>query len=268
MKNNIYAVVGMQWGDEGKGKIIDAISYKMDIIARFQGGNNAGHTVVVNDEKFILHLLPSGVLYENAKCIIGSGTVIDPKVLLEEIKLLAEKGKKTSHILISDKAHVIMPYHIVLDGLVEESKGDNKIGTTKRGIGQCYMDKFSRCGIVINDLLDKELLSYKVKYNLEEKNKTLGFYKHEPMDAETIINEFYELGQILKDRIINSMYEVNKAIDENKYVMFEGAQASMLDIDFGTYPYVTSSSPTAGGISVGIGVAPSKLQNIVGVFKA
>jgi adenylosuccinate synthase len=264
-----YVVVGTQWGDEGKGKIIDVLAHKADYVVRFQGGNNAGHTVVVNGEKFILHLLPSGMLHGNGKCIIGPGVVVDPKVLLKELKTLDEKGAKTDHLYISNRAHLIMPYHIKLDEVKEKARGKSKIGTTKRGIGPCYSDKIARCGIRMVDFLNMEAFAEKLKMNLEEKNAMFTkIYGEEALDYDTILNEYKLYAEELKHRIIDSVPEVNKALDENKFVLFEGAQAMMLDIDYGTYPYVTSSSPTAGGVTTGAGVGPRKIDKIIGVMKA
>lgn len=264
-----YVVVGTQWGDEGKGKIIDVLAHKADYVVRFQGGNNAGHTVVVNGEKFILHLLPSGMLHGNGKCIIGPGVVIDPKVLLHELAQLEEKGAKTDHLLISDRAHLIMPYHVELDGLKEEARGDDKIGTTKRGIGPCYSDKIGRCGIRAVDLLDMEVFARKLKINLDEKNELFTkIYGVEEMDFDTILADYKGYAEKIKHRIIDSVPMINEALDSNKMVMFEGAQAMMLDINFGTYPYVTSSSPTTGGVTTGVGVSPRKIDKAIGVMKA
>ena len=264
-----YVVVGTQWGDEGKGKIIDVLAHKADYVVRFQGGNNAGHTVVVNGEKFILHLLPSGMLHGNGKCIIGPGVVIDPKVLLHELAQLEEKGAKTDHLLISDRAHLIMPYHVELDGLKEEARGDDKIGTTKRGIGPCYSDKIGRCGIRAVDLLDMEVFARKLKINLDEKNELFTkIYGVEEMDFDTILADYKGYAEKIKHRIIDSVPMINEALDSDKMVMFEGAQAMMLDINFGTYPYVTSSSPTTGGVTTGVGVSPRKIDKAIGVMKA
>lgn len=264
-----YVVVGTQWGDEGKGKIIDVLGHKADYVVRFQGGNNAGHTVVVNGEKFILHLLPSGMLHGQGKCIIGPGVVIDPKVLLKELDTLEAKGAKIDHLFISDRAHLIMPYHIQLDILKEEKSGDNKIGTTKRGIGPCYADKFSRVGIRVTDFLDMEIFAKKLKFNLEEKNELFSkIYNAPEMDFETIFNEYKGYAERLKHRVIDSVPEINSALDNNKFVLFEGAQAMMLDINYGTYPYVTSSSPTSGGVTVGTGISPKKIDRVIGVMKA
>ena len=265
-----YVVVGTQWGDEGKGKIIDVLGHKADLVVRFQGGNNAGHTVVVNGEKFILHLLPSGMLHGNGKCIIGPGVVVDPKVLLKELATLDEKGAKTDHLFISDRSQIIMPYHVMLDGLKEDrATAGNKIGTTRRGIGPCYSDKISRQGIRMVDLLDTETFARKLKINLEEKNEILEkIYGVEPMSYEAILEEYKGYAEILRHRVIDSTPIINEALNEDKFVLFEGAQAMMLDIDHGNYPYVTSSSPTAGGVTVGAAVSPRKIDRIIGVMKA
>ena len=264
-----YVVVGTQWGDEGKGKIIDVLGHKADYVVRFQGGNNAGHTVVVNGEKFILHLLPSGMLHGNGKCIIGPGVVVDPKVLLKELATLEEKGAKVDHLYISDRAHIIMPYHIQLDILKEERSGDKKIGTTKRGIGPCYADKFSRVGIRAVDLLDMDIFAGKLASNLEEKNELFRkIYNAPELKFDEVFEEYKGYAEKLKHRIIDSVPEINEALDQDKFVLFEGAQAMMLDINYGTYPYVTSSSPTSGGVTVGAGVSPKKIDRIIGVMKA
>ncbi len=264
-----YVVVGTQWGDEGKGKIIDVLAHKADYVVRFQGGNNAGHTVVVNGEKFILHLLPSDMLHGNGKCIIGPGVVVDPKVLLAELKALDDKGAKTDHLYISDRAHLIMPYHVKLDEVKEKARGEGKIGTTKRGIGPCYADKITRCGIRAVDLLDMDNFAKKLKFNLDEKNALFTkIYNEEPLNFEEILNDYKEYSEKLSWRIMDSVPEVNEALDQDKFVLFEGAQAMMLDINYGTYPYVTSSSPTTGGVTTGAGVAPSKIKKTIGVMKA
>lgn len=264
-----YVVVGTQWGDEGKGKIIDVLGHRADYVVRFQGGNNAGHTVVVNGEKFILHLLPSGMLHGQGKCIIGPGVVVDPKVLLKELDTLEAKGAKVDHLFISDRAHLIMPYHVQLDILKEERSGANKIGTTKRGIGPCYADKFSRTGIRAVELLDMELFSKKLKINLAEKNELLEkIYNAPHINFEEVLEEYRGYANRLKHRIIDATPLINKALSEDKFVLFEGAQAMMLDINYGTYPYVTSSSPTSGGVTTGVGVSPRKIDKVIGVMKA
>jgi len=262
-------VVGTQWGDEGKGKVIDSIGNTMDYIIRFSGGNNAGHTVCVNGEKFVLHLLPSGVLHNNSKCILGAGVVIDPKVFLEEINALESRGFDTSHILISERAHLIMPYHIILDKLWETLKGNNKIGTTNRGIGPCYSDKFERLGLRVGDLLNKEYFARKLKDVLFIKNKMLThIFEQKSIEFDDILNDYLKYADILKFRIINSEIEIQYALQQNKNILLEGAQAAMLDIDYGHYPYVTSSSPTAGGACIGSGVAPKYINKVIGVCKA
>jgi len=264
-----YVVVGTQWGDEGKGKIVDVLSEKADMIVRFQGGNNAGHTVVVNGEKHILHLLQSGCLHEHAKCIIGPGVVVDPFVLLEELAILESKGMNTEHIYVSERAHLIMPYHIKLDQLQEEKAGKNKIGTTKRGIGPCYADKYTRIGLRVHDLVHFEAFKERLAYTLALKNEQIvNIYHEEPFDYEEMVQRFADIREKLLPRIIESVNEVNKALDEDQLVLFEGAQAAMLDINYGTYPFVTSSSPTSAGVCEGAGVAPQRLKHIIGVVKA
>ena len=263
-----YVIVGTQWGDEGKGKIIDVLSPKADYIVRYQGGNNAGHTVVVNDDKFILHLLPSGIINSKGKCVIGAGVVVDIDVLLEEIAVLEKRGMKLDNLFIDERAHIIMPYHIEIDKAKEEAMGENKIGTTQRGIGPCYIDKIARNGIRIGDLLEPERCRDKLTWNVLEKNDMLVRYGKPTFDLEELYNKFMELADKIKFRIIDGVVEINEAIEDKKLVLFEGAQALMLDIDYGTYPYVTSSSPTAGGVTTGVGVSPRKIERILGVMKA
>ncbi len=262
-------VVGTQWGDEGKGKVVDVLSEHADTIVRFQGGNNAGHTVIVNGEKFILHLLPSGVLHAHAKCIIGPGVVVDPFVLLKEIDVLKQKGMSCEHICISDRAHIIMPYHIYQDELQEAHSGTHKIGTTKRGIGPCYADKFARHGIRMCDLRNFAVFEEKARRFLAEKNRLFTeIYGVEAMDCDKMLEDFKAIREEIVSRLIESVSVVNRDLNEGKDVLFEGAQAAMLDINYGTYPYVTSSSPTSAGVCTGAGVAPSKLTQIIGVVKA
>ncbi|ADQ81428.1 adenylosuccinate synthase [Riemerella anatipestifer] len=265
-----YVVVGLQYGDEGKGKITDVLSAKSDYVVRFQGGNNAGHTVYVGEDKFVLHLLPSGVLQCKGKCVIANGVVVDPKAFISEIKQIEAKGLSTDHIFISRRAHVIMPYHILLDTYREEELvGEKQIGTTKKGIGPCYEDKIARVGIRMIDLLNPEVLAEKIKVNLKVKNSLFEKYFNKPtLDFDTIYNEFLAIGEQLKDRIVDTELEINEAIKDGKNILFEGAQALMLDIDFGTYPYVTSSSPSTGGVCTGAGVPPTALKNLIGVAKA
>ncbi len=264
-----YVVVGAQWGDEGKGKIVDVLTQKMDYVVRFQGGNNAGHTVVVNGEKNVLHLLPSGVLNPKATCIIGPGVVVDPFVLLDEIRVLEEKGLPTDHVKISDRAHLIMPYHIKLDELQEARLGGNKIGTTKRGIGPCYADKYTRIGLRVCDLVNFEEFKKKLKTTLEIKNEQIvKLYDEQPYNFEELAEKFADVRKKLLPRIIDSVTEINEAMDAHQNILFEGAQANMLDINYGTYPYVTSSSPTSAGVCEGAGVSPRSLTTIIGVVKA
>lgn len=265
---NTYVVVGTQWGDEGKGKIIDVLAPKADYIVRFQGGNNAGHTVVVNDEKFILQLLPSGIINSKGKCIIGPGVVVDIEVLLKEINELEKRGKNLDNLFIDERAHLIMPYHIEIDKAREEARGENKIGTTQRGIGPCYIDKIARNGIRTGDLLEMDRFKDKLEWNIKDKNDMLQRYGKETFELEALYKKYVDLAQKIKHRIIDAVSEVNEAVDNNKTVLFEGAQALMLDIDYGTYPYVTSSSPTAGGAAVGAGVSPRKIERVLGVMKA
>lgn len=264
-----YVVVGTQWGDEGKGKIVDVLGDKVDYVVRFQGGNNAGHTVVVDGKKHILHLLPSGVLHRQSKCIIGPGVVVDPFVFLEEIAVIEKGGLNTDHVFISERAHLIMPYHIALDKYQEEYKKENKVGTTKRGIGPCYADKFQRIGLRVGDLLDFETFKEKLTFTLKMKNEEIvKLYGGEAFDLDKMIKDFETIRETLLPRIIDAVEEVNNALDKDKFVLFEGAQAAMLDINYGTYPYVTSSSPTSAGVCAGAGVSPKKLDRIVGVVKA
>lgn len=264
-----FVVVGLQYGDEGKGKITDVLSAKSDFVVRFQGGDNAGHTVYVGEEKFVLHLLPSGVLQCKGKCIIANGVVVNPKSFIKEINQIESKGLKTDHVFISKRAHVIMPYHILLDTYREEEKGGTEIGTTKKGIGPCYEDKIARVGIRMVDLLNPEILREKIEKNLKLKNALFEkYFEKEPLDVDAIYNEFVSLGQQLKDRIVDTEVELNDAIKAGKNILFEGAQALMLDIDFGTYPFVTSSSPSTGGVCAGAGVPPTALKNLIGVSKA
>lgn len=266
----VRVVVGTQWGDEGKGKYIDMLAEKSDLIVRFSGGNNAGHTIVANGVKYALHLIPSGILHTDKTCIIGNGVVIDPAVLLKEMKELNERGVTTDHLLISDRAHVIMPYHIGLDELQENFRSDgNKIGTTKRGIGPCYADKIERSGIRMCDLMEKNEFAKKVKANLELKNLIIEkVYGGKPYDADLIIDEYLGYAEQLRKYVTDTTSVLANAIDEGKDILYEGAQANFLDIDFGTYPYVTSSNPIAGGICTGSGIGPIYVNEVFGVLKA
>ncbi len=262
-------IVGTQWGDEGKGKIIDILSQKVHYIARYQGGNNAGHTVVVGKKEFIFHLIPSGILHKGKICCIGNGVVIDPAVLLNEIRDLAATGiPMGSRLKISPLAHVILPYHRILDKL-RETKREHKIGTTGRGIGPCYADKITRCGIRMVDLLNPRVLRDKLKDNLKEKNEIFSkVYHHPGFRFSPIYKEYLNYGRIFSPFIADIAFLLNEADAKGKDILFEGAQGTFLDIDFGTYPFVTSSSATSGGACIGTGVPPVKLDKVIGVAKA
>ncbi|KGP92665.1 adenylosuccinate synthetase [Pontibacillus chungwhensis BH030062] len=262
-------VVGTQWGDEGKGKITDFLSEKAKVVARYQGGDNAGHTIQFEGETYKLHLIPSGIFYNDKECVIGNGMVINPKALVKELAYLHERNVSTSNLRISNRAHVILPYHIKLDALQEESKGDNKIGTTNKGIGPAYMDKAGRMGIRIADLLDADAFREKLTQNLIEKNKFFEkVYESDTMAVDEIFNEYFEYGQQIAQYVCDTSKLLNDAIDSDQPVLFEGAQGVMLDVDQGTYPFVTSSNPTAGGVAIGSGVGPTKIDHVVGVSKA
>jgi adenylosuccinate synthase len=262
-------VVGTQWGDEGKGKITDFLSENAEVIARYQGGNNAGHTIKFDGETYKLHLIPSGIFYKDKICVIGNGMVVDPKALIQELAYLHERGITTDNLRISNRAHVILPYHLKLDEVEEERKGANKIGTTKKGIGPAYMDKAARVGIRISDLLERDVFEEKLVRALQEKNRLLEkFYEVEGFTVEEILDEYYEYGQQFKKYVVDTSVVLNDALDEGRRVLFEGAQGVMLDIDQGTYPFVTSSNPVAGGVTIGSGVGPTKINHVVGVSKA
>ena len=262
-------LIGSQWGDEGKGKITDFLAEKANVVVRYQGGNNAGHTVVANGEEFKLHLIPSGILYEDKTCVIGNGVVIDPKVLLEELDYLTKRGIKTGKLLISSNAQVIMPYHQILDGLEEEARGEHKIGTTKRGIGPAYMDKASRIGIRIIDLLDKDEFADKLRRNLVEKNNLfVKVYGKEALEFDGIYEAYMSYAERIRSMVADSSLAIDVSIRAGEKVLFEGAQGTLLDIDHGTYPYVTSSHPIAGGACIGAGVGPTRIDRVIGVIKA
>jgi adenylosuccinate synthase len=262
-------VLGTQWGDEGKGKIVDYLAQKADVVVRSQGGNNAGHTVVVDDKAFALRLLPSGILFADKTCIIGSGVVVNPKVLLGEIENIKKQGVQISQIELSTRAHVVMPYHVRIDEQDEILKGDAKIGTTKNGIGPCYADKVNRVGIRMVDLMDEAVFREKLRINLDLKNRLFEkYYGVEGFDYDEILQEYLGYAEQLRPYVKDTDYSANAYVTEGKKVLFEGAQATMLDLDHGTYPFVTSSNPTAGGAVTGSGVGPRRMQNIVGVVKA
>ncbi|CAM4301427.1 adenylosuccinate synthase [Paenibacillus tarimensis] len=262
-------VVGTQWGDEGKGKITDYLAEGADVVARYQGGNNAGHTILIGDKKYKLTMIPSGIFNDDKLCVIGNGMVINPAALIDEINYIHDNGFSTDNLKISDRAHVIMPYHMVLDGLEEDRKGDNKIGTTRKGIGPCYMDKAARSGVRIADLMDAEDFTAKVRQLVKEKNQVIQqVYGGEPVDAESIIQEYLGYAETLRKYVTDTSVVLNDAIDEGKKILFEGAQGVMLDIDQGTYPFVTSSNPSAGGVCIGSGVGPARIRQVIGVAKA
>lgn len=262
-------VVGSQWGDEGKGKIIDILASRAEVVVRSQGGNNAGHTVVNNGEVYKLHLIPSGILYPDTLCLIGAGVVLDPKDFISELDSLETRGISTKNLKIDPRAQIVMPWHIQLDGLSEKFRGNSDIGTTKRGIGPAYMDKYERCGIRMYDLCHPDVLAEKIKATGNLKNKIItAVYGGEAYDLDAVTAEYIEYGKRLAsymDDVSVLTYEADKA---GKTIMFEGAQATLLDIDFGTYPYVTSSHPLSAGVCVGTGVGPKTITNVIGVAKA
>ena len=262
-------ILGAQWGDEGKGKITDLLSETADMVIRYQGGNNAGHTIVVEGERFALSLIPSGVLYPQVTPVIGNGCVIDPVVLFAEMDMLTERGIDPSRLRISGNAHLIMPYHRKLDMVMERFLGQQQIGTTKRGIGPAYMDKVSRFGIRVQDLFDLKIFREKLDIALKDKNRQLTkVYNQLPLDADEIATEYLGLADRLQDHVTDTSLLVWEAIEAGKNVLFEGAQGTLLDIDHGTYPFVTSSNPTAGGAATGVGIGPRDLDRIIGVVKA
>lgn len=262
-------VIGAQWGDEGKGKIVDYLAAKADVVVRSQGGNNAGHTVVTGGKAYPLRLMPSGIMYPGTICIVGTGVVVDPKSFLEEMEKLEAQGINAKHLQISTRAQVVFPYHIRLDEAEEMRKGSRKLGTTKNGIGPCYADKINRIGIRMCDLMDKEVFAEKLKYNVEQKNMLLEkLYGMEGFDYEQMLIDYLEYAERLRPYVKDTNYTVQTLVREGKNVLFEGAQASMLDCDNGTYPFVTSSHPTAGGACIGAGIGPHMMQNIFGVVKA
>jgi adenylosuccinate synthase len=264
-------VVGTQWGDEGKGKVVDLLASQADVIVRFQGGNNAGHTLVVKGEQTICHLIPSGILHKGKRCLIGNGLVVDPEVLLGEIDNLKKKGVSVDpeRLSLSEKAHLIMPYHTALDLAREAAKGKDKLGTTGRGIGPCYEDKVGRRGIRAVDLLEPSTLENKIKTNLEEKNFYLTqFLKADPLELQPILDKYRSMAETLTPYIRNVSLMIDQAIREGKRILFEGAQGTHLDIDHGTYPFVTSSNPISGTVCSGAGVGPDKLHHVIGIVKA
>jgi len=262
-------VLGAQWGDEGKGRAIDYFAEHADFVVRYQGGNNAGHTIVVGEQRIALSLIPSGIHYSGCVPVIASGTVVDPKVLIEEMDMLFRRGFDPTRVRLSSNAHLIMPYHRKLDAVIERFLGKNQIGTTKKGIGPAYTDKFSRFGIRVQDLFDPKIFAEKVETALEEKNKLLArLYNTLPMDAGGIVDEYLGYAERLRPHVTDTSLLVNEAISRGDTVLFEGAQGTLLDVDHGTYPFVTSSNPTSGGALVGSGVGPKSIDEVVGVAKA
>ena len=262
-------VLGTQWGDEGKGKIIDLLAPSFDVVARYQGGHNAGHTVYVKGRKVVLHLLPSGILHPDKLCVIGNGVVIDPEAFLEEVQELKKFGITIDdNLVISKGAHLILPYHSLEEKISEERRGAKKIGTTCRGIGPSYEDKAARLGIRVADLLDSSVLREKIKENVEEKNIHLGHYQQPKFDPDKIFDQYAAYASNIKKYVKDVSFLLDKKIKEGKSILFEGAQGALLDIDHGTYPYVTSSNPTAGGVCTGLGIGPDKIHAVLGIAKA
>ena len=264
----VSVLVGSQWGDEGKGKIVDILSENFNIVVRYQGGANAGHTIKIGDDEYILHLIPSGILREDVTCVIGNGVVIDPEALLKEIRFLEKNNIKVEgRLFISQNAHLIMPYHKLLDNISEEST--TKIGTTGRGIGPCYIDKYARKGIRIVDLLDKKILEEKIRRNLKEKNIIIKkVYERKELNVEEIVSQYMKFDEIIDKYIKDVPMFLNKAITDGKSVLLEGAQGTLLDVDHGTYPFVTSSNPTSGGACTGTGISPTRIDAVIGIVKA
>ena len=262
-------LLGAQWGDEGKGKATDLLGDQVDYVVRYQGGNNAGHTVVIGDQKYALHLLPSGILSPNVIPVIGNGVVIDPAVLLAEIKGLNERGIDTSKLKISTNAHLITPYHRTIDKVSERFLGKSKIGTTGRGIGPAYADKINRIGIRVQDLFDLSILKQKVEAALHDKNQILiKVFNRKGITVDEVINEYLDYAQVLKPYVTDTSLLLDQALAQGKVVLLEGSQGTLLDVDHGTYPFVTSSNPTAGGASTGSGIGPTKITRVIGILKA
>jgi len=262
-------LVGAQWGDEGKGKATDLLGDQVDYVVRYQGGNNAGHTVVIGDQKYALHLLPSGILSPNVVPVIGNGVVIDPSVLLQEIKGLNERGIDTSKLKISTNAHLITPYHRTIDKVSERFLGNNKIGTTGRGIGPAYADKINRIGIRVQDLFDPSILEQKISGALKDKNQVLiKVFNRKGIDVKEVLDEYLGYAEILRPYVTDTVLLLDNALKANKVVLLEGSQGTLLDVDHGTYPFVTSSNPTAGGASTGSGIGPTKITRSIGILKA
>src|SRR5262245_14390837 len=269
MKKNL-AVVGLQWGDEGKGKIVDILSERFDCVARYQGGHNAGHTVIIGSKKHVLHLVPSGIFHPNTKCVIGSGVVLDPLALIEETQAIEKTGAQTKgRLFVSNRCHLILPYHRVLEPAIELNLGDRRIGTTSRGIGPAYEDKMGRRGLRMCDLMETETLPDKIRFRVEEKNRALSALKYpETIDPEPICQSYLRFAEVIRPLVRDTAAYLNGLIREGKSILFEGAQATLLDIDHGTFPYVTSSSAAAGGACTGLCVAPKHVHSVIGITKA
>ncbi len=266
----VSVVIGTQWGDEGKGKIVDLLSSEMDVVARYQGGANAGHTICWGDETFVLHLVPSGIFHDDVTCVIGNGVVIDPVAVMEEIRMIRDLGYDVDgRLLISHNAHLIMPYHKRIEEARERARDASAIGTTGRGIGPAYVDKFARTGIRVVDLLDRDVLRIKLKEAIEEKNAILkGIYDADELDVEQIIDEYVEFDKLIDPYVTDTSQYLGHALKEGKRILAEGAQGSLLDVDFGTYPFVTSSHPTVGGCCTGLGVPATEIRRVIGIVKA
>lgn len=266
----VSVVIGTQWGDEGKGKIVDLLASEMDIVARYQGGANAGHTICWGDKTFVLHLVPSGIFHENVTCVIGNGVVIDPVAVMEEIRMIRDLGYDVDgRLVISHNAHLIMPYHKRIEEARERARDAGAIGTTGRGIGPAYVDKVARTGIRVVDLLDRDVLRVKLKEAIEEKNAILkGIYDADELNVEQIIEEYVEFDKLIDPYVTDTSQYLCNALKEGKNVLAEGAQGSLLDVDFGTYPFVTSSHPTVGGCCTGLGVPPTEIHRVIGIVKA
>jgi adenylosuccinate synthase len=267
--SKIIVIVGAQWGDEGKGKIVDLLSERFEVVARYQGGHNAGHSVQVGERSFVLHLLPSGIIHEGKTCVLGNGMVIDPKAFFEEADRLAAQGIMVTpeRVLVSSRAHLILPYHRALDHTSEERLGNEKVGTTLRGIGPAYEDKVGRRGIRVADAVNPEVLRSRIARNLTDANRVVEAYGGSPLDADEIFDEFFPLAERLAPFIADTMHFLNRAATEGRPILIEGAQAALLDVDHGTYPFVTSSSTTAGGAAVGTGLAPHRITGVLGIVR-
>jgi len=266
---SVVALVGGQWGDEGKGKVIDSLAAKADMVVRYAGGDNAGHTTVNPHGTFRLHLIPSGIFYDRVVCVVGNGVVVNPAVMLREIAELREHGVSANNLVVSERAHLIMPYHILLDRLEEERRGKGAIGTTQRGIGPAFVDKVARTGLRVGDLLHPDEFRARLELVLEQKNALLtSMYRHEPLSAGEICEQYLAFAEDLRPHIVDTIPLLHEANREGKYILLEGAQGALLDTDFGTYPFVTSSSPLSGGATVGSGLGPTDISSVIGVFKA